>query len=82
MKRQFMVLLIALPVCLVAGAWPAVTAHHSLAAVSFTEQAWAMLLSLYHSIAQLPETGTLLALAACCFVMAGWLYRRWTRSQG
>ncbi len=81
MKKQFIVLLFALPICLVAGAWPEVSHGHGAATVTLKSYAWAMLLNSYQSLNKLPESGTLLALGACCFVLAWFLRRRWMRSQ-
>jgi hypothetical protein len=81
MKRQFMVLLLAIPVCMVAGGWAAATSSRGAASFSLSGQAWAMLLGLYHSVAQLPEAGTLLVLGAGCFILAWLLHRRWNKTQ-
>lgn len=81
MKRQLMVLLFALPVCLIAGAWPSVKSGHQAAPVALKSHAGAMLLSLYHSLPQLPEAVSLLILGACCFVLAWLLHRRWVKAQ-
>ena len=81
MKRQLIVLLLALPLSLIAGAWSEVSRSHGNTAASFTTHAWAMVVGFYHSLARLPESGTLMALGACCFVLAWLLYRRWMKAQ-
>lgn len=81
MKRQFMILLLAVPVCMVAGAWATVSSAHGQAAFTFSGQVWAMLLSFYHAVAQLPEAGRLLVLGFGCFLLAWLLHRRLSRTQ-
>jgi len=81
MKRQLIVLLLALPLALIAGAWSEVSRGHGDSAATFTTQAWATVVGFYHSLASLPESGTLLVLGACCFMLAWLLYRRWMKAQ-